>query len=79
MPVGTPRRRTYIRLHDKLERLPEFLLVHSYCMLGCGTLGYLVLTAQTSVFSTHYGTGFHVPKNMGIHPVMPDLNPTATI
>ena len=27
MPVDTPGWRTYIRVHDKLERLPEFLLV----------------------------------------------------
>ena len=25
------------------------------CTLGCGTLGYLVLTAQPDVFNTHYG------------------------
>ena len=47
--------------------------------LGCGTLGYLVLTAQPTVFSTHCGKAFHVPKNMGIHPVMPDPNPMAAI
>ena len=29
MPVGTPRRCTYIRLHDEPEHLPEFLLVRS--------------------------------------------------
>ena len=45
--------------------------------LGCGTLGYLVLTAQPAVFSTNYGTAFCVPTNPGIHPVMPD--PTSII
>ena len=29
MPVGAPRRRTYIRVHDELERLPEFVIVRS--------------------------------------------------
>ena len=28
------------------------------CTLGCGTLGYLVLTAQPAVFNTHCGTAF---------------------
>ena len=41
------------------------------CTLGCGTLGYLVLTAQPDVFNTHCVTKFVVPKNPGIHPVMP--------
>ena len=29
IPIGTPGRRTYILVHDKLERLPEFVLVRS--------------------------------------------------
>ena len=49
------------------------------CTLGSGTLGYLVLTAQPSVFNTHYGTEFITPINTGIHPVMPDPAPTAAI
>ena len=49
------------------------------CMLGCGALGYLVLTVHTSVFNTHCGTAFSVPTNPGIHPVMPDPTPTAAI
>ena len=49
------------------------------CMLGCGALGYLVLTAQTTVFNNHCGTDFYAPKNPGINPVMPNLTPTATI
>ena len=49
------------------------------CTLGCSTLGYLVLTAQTAVFNTHYGTAFSVPTNMGIHPVMPDPTPIAEL
>ena len=47
--------------------------------LVCGTLGYLVLTAQPAVFNTHCVTKFVVPKNLGIHPVMPDPAPTSTI
>ena len=49
------------------------------CTLGCGVLGYLVLMAQPAVFSTHCGTLFLPPTNPGIHPVMPDLAPTAAI
>ena len=47
--------------------------------LVCGTLGYLVLTAQPAVFNTHCGTEFVTPRNPGIHPVMPDPAPTAAI
>ena len=50
-----------------------------YCTLGCGTLGYLVLTAQPAVFNTHCVTKFVIPKNGGIHPVMPDPDSTAAI
>ena len=49
------------------------------CTLGCGTLGYLVLTAQPAVFNTHCVTPFITPRNPGIHPVMPDPAPTAAI
>ena len=49
------------------------------CTLGCVTLGYLVLTAHPAVFNTHCGTEFLSPRNPGIHPVMPDPAPTATI
>ena len=49
------------------------------CTLGCGTLGYLVLTAQPAVFRTYCGTEFVIPRNTGIHPVMPDPDPTAAI
>ena len=49
------------------------------CILGCGTLEYLVLTAQPAVFNTHCVTKFVVLKNPGIHPVMPDPAPTAAI
>ena len=47
--------------------------------LGCGTLVYLVLTAQPDVFYTHCGTEFVTPKNLGIYPVMPDPDPMAAI
>ena len=49
------------------------------CTLGCGTLGYLVLTAQPAVFNIHCVTNIVIPKNPGIHPVMPDPAPTAAI
>ena len=49
------------------------------CKLGCGTLGYLVLTAQPAVFNTHCVTKFITPKNPGIHLVMPDPAPTDVI
>ena len=49
------------------------------CTLGCGTLGYLVLTAQPAVFNNHCVTKFITPINPGIHPVIPYLAPTATI
>ena len=47
--------------------------------LGCGALGYLVLTAHPYVFSTHCGTEILPLTNPGIHPVMPDPAPTAMI
>ena len=49
------------------------------CMLGCGTLGYLVFKVQSAVFDTHCGTAFVTPRNPGIHPVMPNPAPTAAI
>ena len=42
-------------------------------------LGYLVLMSQPAVFIPHCGTAFRVLINLGIHPVMPDPTPTATI
>ena len=49
------------------------------CTFGCGTLVYLVLTAQPAVLYTHCGTEFVPPRNLGIHPVMPDPDPTTAI
>ena len=49
------------------------------CTLGCGTLVYLVLTAQPAIFNTHCATKFITPRNTGIHLVMPDPAPTAAI
>ena len=49
------------------------------CRLGCGTFGYLVLTAQPAVFHTHCDTEFITLRNTDINPVMPDPAPTATI
>ena len=49
------------------------------CTLWCGTLGYLVLTAQPAVFNTHCVTKFVTPRNPGIHLVMLDPAPTAAI
>ena len=47
--------------------------------LGCGTLGCLDLTAQPAVFNTHCVTKFITPRNLGIHPVMPDPAPKVAI
>ena len=49
------------------------------CTLGCGTLGYLVLTAQPAVFNTHCVTPLVTPRNPVIHLVMPDPASTAAI
>ena len=49
------------------------------CALGCGALGYLVLSAQTALFNTHYGTAFIPPTNPVIHLVMPDPAPTVAV
>ena len=49
------------------------------CALGCGTLGYLVLTAQPSIFTTHCGTPFIKPVNPGIHPTIPTPPPSAVV
>ena len=49
------------------------------CTLGCGTLGYLFLTAQPTVFNTYCVTKFITPRNPGICQVMPDPAPTAAI
>ena len=50
------------------------------CSLGCGTLGYLVLTAQPSVFTTHNGNiDFVVPTHPGVHPDIPTPAPTAAV
>ena len=49
------------------------------CTLGCGTLGYLVLTAQSAVFKTHCVTKFITLRNTGIHLVMPNPALTAAI
>ena len=42
-------------------------------------LGYLVLTAQPVVFNTHCGTEFVTPRNPGIHLVIANPAPTASI
>ena len=49
------------------------------CTLGCGTLQYLVFMDQPAGFNTHSGTLFITPRNLGIHSVMPNPAPTATI
>ena len=50
-----------------------------YCMLGCGTFGYLVLTVHPAVLNTYCGTEFVTPINMGINPVMPNPAPMAVV
>ena len=49
------------------------------CTLGCVTFQYLVLTARYLVFNTYCGTLFIPPRNPGIHPFIPDPDPTAAI
>ena len=49
------------------------------CTLGCGTLGYMVLTAHPAVFSTHCDTAILPPTNLVIQPVMPNSAPTVAI
>ena len=71
-----------IRTYKYMTNLNVYLNLCSSAVdftLGYGTLGYLVLTAQPAVFSTHCGTAFHVPTNPGIHTVIPDPTPTAVI
>jgi len=46
------------------------------CVLGCGTLGYLVFTAQPSIFTTHCATAFVRPVNPGIYPSIPTPAPS---
>ena len=47
--------------------------------LGCGTLGYLVLTAQPAVFAVHCATAFVKPIKPGIHPTIPNPAPAAAV
>ena len=49
------------------------------CTPGCGTLGDLVFTAQHDVFDTNCSTALIPPTDQDIHPVVPDLAPTAAI
>ena len=71
-----------VRTYEYITNLNVYLnscLSAVDCTLGCGMLGYLVLTAQPYVFDTHCVTKFVPPKNPGIHPVMPDPAPTDAI
>ena len=47
------------------------------CTLMCGTLEYLVLTAQPVIFSTFCGTAFIQPVNSSVHPHIPTPVPSA--
>ena len=79
MPAGAPKRHN---TYECMTSLKVYLNSYSSavdCSLGCGTLGYPVLTALPAVFNTHCVTKLVVPKNPGIHPVMPDPAPTAAI
>ena len=71
-----------VRTYEYMTNLNVYLnlsLSAVNCTLGCGTLGHLVLTAQSAVFNTHCGTEFVTLINPGIHPVIPDPAPTAVI
>ena len=62
-----------------LNVYPNSCLSAVDCTLGYGTLGYLVLTDQPTVFNTHCVTRFITPINLGIHPVTTEPDPTAAI
>ena len=47
--------------------------------LGCGTLGYLVLTAQPAVFAVHCATTFVKPSKPGLHLTIPTPAPTSAV
>ena len=47
--------------------------------LGCGTLGYLVLTAQPAVFAVHCTATFVKPVKPGLHPTIPNPAPTGAV
>ena len=49
------------------------------CTFGCGTLGYLVVTANPDIFNTHCGTALVTPRNTGIRPVMLDPTPKTAV
>ena len=71
-----------VATHEYMTNLNAYLNSCSSavdCTLKCGTLGYLVLTAQPTVFNTHCGTPFITPRDPGIHPVMHNPAPTAAI
>ena len=68
--------------YEYMTNLNVYLNLYSsavYCTLRCGTLGYLVLTAQTAIFNTHCRTLLVMPRNPGIHLLMLDPAPTAAI
>ena len=55
-----------VRTYEYMTNLNVYLnlsLSAVNCTLGCGTLGHLVLTAQSAVFNTHCGTEFVTPIN----------------
>ena len=69
-----------IPTYDYLTELNAYLnacsaSVHSD--LGCGTLGYLVLTTNPAVFALQCATPFIEPVHPGATPLIPDPPPTA--
>ena len=71
-----------ITTYEYMTNLNDYLNLCSLavdCTLGCGKLGYLVLTVQPAIFNTHCVTKFITPRNLGINPVMPDPDPTDAI
>ena len=69
-------------MYDYMKNLNVYLNSCSLavdCTFWCRTLGYLVLTAQPTVFNTNCVTKFITPSNLGIHPIMPEPAPTAAI
>ena len=65
-----------------MTNLNVYLNLCSYavdCTLWCSMLGYLIVTSQPAVLSTHCGTPFLAPTNLGFHLAMPKPASTASI
>ena len=71
-----------IPIHKYMTNLNVYLNLCSSavdCTLEYSTLGYLVLTPLPAIFHTYCGTAFVTLINPGIHPILSNRAPTATI